>query len=231
MSRGRILVVTRTGLISEPLIKKLRAAGYQVESAADSATRQSLADFSPELILLDFSLLNDSSMTLLTGLKQRDNRLLIVVITTADNFAAPDVLQKLKIDGYITDPFNFHSVEQLLEKVFASQRKKVSGKPNRYGYWQSEDIQREGDLRLKSPATPQTEVNEEPDGFSEITLPPEGVALERLEKKLIEEALIRYSGNQTKAARCLGMSRDTIRYRIKKFGLTKRRFSASNKDF
>jgi len=52
-----------------------------------------------------------------------------------------------------------------------------------------------------------------------ITLPPDGMTLEGVEKKLIEQALQRFSGNQSKAARCLGMSRDTIRYRIKKFGL------------
>ncbi len=220
MSRGRILVVTGTGLISEPLIKKLRTAGYRVESAGDSTTRQSLADFSPELILLDFSLLNDSSINLLAGLKQQDNQLIVIVITTADNFAAPNILQKLKIDGYITDPYNFRSVEQLLEKVFAAQRATISEESNRQtGNYQSDSDQQGRDLRPKSPAHLQAEVNLDPDGSSEITLPPEGVALERLEKKLIEEALIRFSGNQTKAARCLGMSRDTIRYRMKKFGL------------
>ena len=52
-----------------------------------------------------------------------------------------------------------------------------------------------------------------------IMLPPEGITLEGVEKKLIEQALNRFAGNQTKAARCLGMSRDTIRYRMKKFGL------------
>ena len=52
-----------------------------------------------------------------------------------------------------------------------------------------------------------------------ITLPPDGITLEGVEKKLIEQALQRFSGNQSQAARCLGMSRDTIRYRIKKFGL------------
>jgi DNA-binding protein Fis len=40
-----------------------------------------------------------------------------------------------------------------------------------------------------------------------------------VEKMLIQQALLRYDGNQTKAATCLGMSRDTIRYRMKKFGL------------
>ncbi len=55
--------------------------------------------------------------------------------------------------------------------------------------------------------------------YSGIILPPGGIALERVEKILIEQALTRFAGNQTKAAHCLGMSRDTIRYRIKKFGI------------
>jgi len=52
-----------------------------------------------------------------------------------------------------------------------------------------------------------------------ITLPPNGITLDEVEKMLIQQALQRYDGNQTKAANCLGMSRDTIRYRMKKFGL------------
>jgi len=52
-----------------------------------------------------------------------------------------------------------------------------------------------------------------------ITLPPHGISIEEVEKELIQQALARFSGNQTKAAQCLRMSRDTLRYRIKKFGL------------
>lgn len=55
------------------------------------------------------------------------------------------------------------------------------------------------------------------DGY--ITLPPGGISIEEVEKTLIEQALDRFNGNQTKAAHCLRMSRDTLRYRIKKFGL------------
>lgn len=64
---------------------------------------------------------------------------------------------------------------------------------------------------------PQNSVNK----HSGITLPPDGIALEGVEKKLIEQALLRFAGNQTKAARCLDMSRDTLRYRMKKFGLAR----------
>ncbi len=54
-----------------------------------------------------------------------------------------------------------------------------------------------------------------------IILPPEGVSIEEVEKEYIRQALARYDGNQTKAAKCLGLSLDTLRYRRKKFGLDK----------
>ncbi len=50
-------------------------------------------------------------------------------------------------------------------------------------------------------------------------LPPEGVDLARWERSLIEQALREAGGNQTKAAQRLGITRDTLRYRLKKFGL------------
>jgi DNA-binding NtrC family response regulator len=51
------------------------------------------------------------------------------------------------------------------------------------------------------------------------TLPPEGIALAEWEKSLIEQALKECAGNQTKAAKRLGISRDTLRYRLKKYGI------------
>jgi transcriptional regulator with PAS, ATPase and Fis domain len=55
------------------------------------------------------------------------------------------------------------------------------------------------------------------DGFE---LPASGVNLEELERSLVQQALRRAGGNQTKAATLLGLNRDQIRYRIEKFGLT-----------
>ncbi len=37
---------------------------------------------------------------------------------------------------------------------------------------------------------------------------------------MLEEALRESNGNQSEAARRLGVSRDTLRYRVKKFGLS-----------
>ena len=54
-----------------------------------------------------------------------------------------------------------------------------------------------------------------------VSLPREGIRFEDLEKDLVCQALRLASGNQTKAARLLGMTRDQIRYRIEKFHLVK----------
>ncbi len=49
--------------------------------------------------------------------------------------------------------------------------------------------------------------------------PPGQLTLEEVERRLIEEALASTQGNQVRAARMLGITRDTLRYRMKKFGL------------
>lgn len=50
-------------------------------------------------------------------------------------------------------------------------------------------------------------------------LPPDGVDLEQLEKDLVLQALERTSWNVTQAAQLLGLTRDTLRYRVEKYAL------------
>jgi len=50
-------------------------------------------------------------------------------------------------------------------------------------------------------------------------VPQDGLVLEDVERKLIREAMERSNGNQSQAARLLGISRDTLRYRLKKHGM------------
>ena len=53
-------------------------------------------------------------------------------------------------------------------------------------------------------------------GESPFRLPPEGINLESVERDLIRQALEMSSGNQVRAARLLGISRDVLRYRMTK---------------
>ena len=79
-------------------------------------------------------------------------------------------------------------------------------------------------LSLLSVPMPADHSNGEVSGTSDAaaatpTLPPDGVELSQWERSLIEQALREAGGNQTKAAQRLGISRDTLRYRLKKFGI------------
>ncbi|MGR9101445.1 MAG: sigma-54 interaction domain-containing protein [Gammaproteobacteria bacterium] len=56
-------------------------------------------------------------------------------------------------------------------------------------------------------------------GHSDFTLPEFGINLDNLEANLIHQALRRTNGNRSKSARLLGLSRDTLIYRIQKHGL------------
>jgi DNA-binding NtrC family response regulator len=55
---------------------------------------------------------------------------------------------------------------------------------------------------------------------AKFDLPGEGIQLESVERGLLLKALQKTDWNVTRAAKLLGLSRDTLRYRIEKFGLT-----------
>jgi len=52
-----------------------------------------------------------------------------------------------------------------------------------------------------------------------VTLPDEGVSLDEIERALISQALARCGGNKARTAKLLGITYDSLRYQIKKFGL------------
>lgn len=54
------------------------------------------------------------------------------------------------------------------------------------------------------------------DGSPRFILPPEGISLDQAELSFVQQAIQRSGGNQTRAAELLGISRDQLRYRLKK---------------
>jgi two-component system, NtrC family, response regulator AtoC len=51
---------------------------------------------------------------------------------------------------------------------------------------------------------------------ADFQLPAAGISLDEVELSLVEQAMVRSGGNQTRAAELLGISRDQLRYRLKK---------------
>ncbi len=58
------------------------------------------------------------------------------------------------------------------------------------------------------------------DNGTSVQFPREGISLDKVEKSFLKQALARSNGNVTRAARLLGITRDTLRYRLKKHGET-----------
>jgi DNA-binding NtrC family response regulator len=71
-------------------------------------------------------------------------------------------------------------------------------------------------LELGDQPTRQADVASRP---ASVSLPTEGLRLEEVERDLVRQALEATEGNQVRAARLLGISRDALRSRMKKFGL------------
>lgn len=71
------------------------------------------------------------------------------------------------------------------------------------------------------PALPQDLLGQGPSMVAQpaFLLPHMGVVIDDVERSLIDQALKRTGGNQTRAARLLGLTRDTLRYRLKKYGI------------
>ena len=57
------------------------------------------------------------------------------------------------------------------------------------------------------------------DASESFHLPPGGVSLDDLETSLVRQAMTHSGGNQTRAAELLGISRDQLRYRLKKMDI------------
>ena len=66
---------------------------------------------------------------------------------------------------------------------------------------------------------PEVQLATPPKGESVPVASDEGLALRTVERKLVAEAMERTHGNQSRAARLLGVSRDTLRYRLRKHGM------------
>ncbi|MDX2171346.1 MAG: sigma-54 dependent transcriptional regulator [Deltaproteobacteria bacterium] len=75
------------------------------------------------------------------------------------------------------------------------------------------------DLGLPTAAPSRGHLAGAPSGEVTIDFPPQGLSLEAVEKALLQRALAQAAGNQSAAARLLAISRDTLRYRMEKYGL------------
>ncbi len=101
------------------------------------------------------------------------------------------------LEGYAW-PGNVRELRNVLERVLILEE---------IGEIRAEDIP----VEMRAPLAISTS------GACLCELPPEGLRMEDVERDLMRQALLRTSGNVTRAADLLGLSRDTLRYRLDKY--------------
>ncbi|HEX6567627.1 MAG TPA: response regulator transcription factor [Acidimicrobiales bacterium] len=123
----RILIAEDEEHIASFLEKGLGANGFSTSVAADGVTAAAIArDSDFDLLILDLGLPGRDGLDVLTEMRQRGERLPVIVLTARD--AVPDRVAGLELgaDDYVTKPFSF---EELLARVRARMRDERSQEP------------------------------------------------------------------------------------------------------
>ena len=120
-SQTRVLVVEDDRSIARLLQLELEHSNLLVRCAYDgSAGLEAAAEFAPAVIILDIMLPGIDGVGVLKRLRQRGDRVPVVMLTARD--AIPDKVHSLNLgaDDYLTKPF---STEELLARMGALLRR------------------------------------------------------------------------------------------------------------
>lgn len=116
-------------------------------------------------------------------------------------------------------PGNVRELKNALERAMILEEGKLL-KPDDLPF--SVASGRSGTVMVDSPMAPPIEPTPMPGKrrLPPLSIPEGGTSLEDVEHALVELALQQSHGNQIKAAKLLNISRDALRYKMKKFGLS-----------
>ena len=121
--------------------------------------------------------------------------------------------------GKAAHGFDPRARERLLAYPWPGNVRELSHVMERAVLWSRGDLLGSEHLSLEIPAAPAEPAPQADGRGASESLQPPGTDLESWERTLIERALRESDGNQTRAAQRLGISRDTLRYRLKKYGI------------
>ena len=138
------------------------------------------------------------------------------ILFLADHFLAEQCKRyRKKIKGFTPEaeklllahawPGNVRELRNFIEQlVFLSERESIRAEDIRLnpGFLKRQEIDKKG-----------------AGGAGQFHLPAEGIAMEVVERHFVLQALERTNWNVSNAAKLLGFSRDTLRYRMEKYNL------------
>jgi two-component system response regulator QseB len=119
----RLLLVEDDAMIGEAIRTGLKLDGFVVDWVHDGeSAEQALRQERYDLLMLDLGLPRKEGLPLLTGLRQRDAALPVLIITARDAVADKVAGLDAGADDYLVKPFN---LEELAARVRALLRRKA----------------------------------------------------------------------------------------------------------
>lgn len=115
----KILVIDDEPPIRKLLRMGLTANGYDVIDAPNGKTALELLGTKPDLVILDLGLPDVGGLDLLRSIRQREQNLPIVVLSSRDDEAGKVAALDLGADDYVTKPFG---MDELLARMRAALR-------------------------------------------------------------------------------------------------------------
>jgi DNA-binding NtrC family response regulator len=127
MAAARVLVVDDDPAIRKIIADRMRAQGHEVEIAVDGeAALQAVADFDPELVLLDMKMPKKDGFEVLEALRRSESPPNVVMITAHGNIERAVRAIQLGAADFIAKPFEAaqldHTVSRVLEAAGLRQR-------------------------------------------------------------------------------------------------------------
>jgi two-component system response regulator PhoP len=114
----KLLVVEDEALVRHHLYTRLTESGHRVEAVADAEEAfYQATQFNHDLALIDLGLPNMSGLELIRQLRQRGQRLPILILTARGNWQDKVEALAAGADDYLVKPFQFEELEARLNAL------------------------------------------------------------------------------------------------------------------
>lgn len=168
----KLLIVEDDERFARTLADEFRDRGYEVDWLDSLRAVQETATLDHGFAVVDLRIRQDSGLDVITAIKERSPKTVIVVLTGYGSIATAVRATKLGAVGYLTKPVDADQ----LERAFTNE-----------------------------------------DGDEDIPIPDEFQSLYRHEREYLEYVLAECDGNISQAARRLGLHRQSLQRKLRKY--------------
>jgi DNA-binding NtrC family response regulator len=216
-NRERVLIVGGNAARAEALGRTLEPAGYRAELVESARAAWDALEKAPvDLILIDV----EPGAELVRELQARRPDLPALVVAADGSIGAA---VEAGVADFVREPVHAGELLHRIDRVLRERRRKAAVEARRSQVLQPERaaIPGDGPVPGAEQVRPAAETAAPSGNGSALVsrLLNSEIPFDEFEKEILVRALRRTRGNQTRAARLLGMTRRTLQYRIDKFDI------------